>query len=114
MHEPIHGDLLIVNGQALNRQPQIVQVIEVRCHFSRLLQADLVLARRAGHPLNALQHGVQDRPCEVCLGVRQLRLVVRARRLAQGKISLAFQVTDQDRPLPCWSVLQEVSGKDRD
>jgi hypothetical protein len=37
VHEPIHGNLLIVNGQALNRQPQIVQVIEVRCQFGRFL-----------------------------------------------------------------------------
>jgi hypothetical protein len=92
----------------------MVQVIEVRRQFCRFLQADLVLARRAGHPFDALQHGVEDRPCEVGFRVRQLRLVVRAGSLAQGKVSLSLQVTDQDRPLPRWSVLQEVAGKDRD
>lgn len=89
-------------------------MIEVRRQFGRFLQADLVLARRAGHPFDALQHGVEDRPCEVGFRVRQLFLVVCASSLAQGKVSLPLQVTDQDRPLPRWSVLQEVAGQDGD
>lgn len=114
MHEAVHRHLLVLNGQGFDGQPQVIQMIEVRRQFGRFLQADLVLARRAGHSFDALQHGVQNRPCEVRFRVRQLLLVVRACRLAEGQISLAFQVTDQYGSLPGGPVLQEVAGQDGD
>ena len=55
-----------------------------------------------------LQHGVEDRPGEVRLGVGQAGLIVRAGSLAQGEVSLPLQVREIDRPLPVRPVLQEV------
>lgn len=89
----------------------MVQVIEVRRQFCRFLQADLVLARRAGHPFDALQHGVQDRPCEVGFRVRQARWIVRACRLGQGQEPFAFQVFYEDTLLPRRPVLNEEPGQ---
>ena len=58
-----------------------------------------------------LQHGVENRPGEVRLGVGQPALIVRAGSLAQGEVSLTLQVCKVDRPLPVRAVLQEVPAE---
>lgn len=89
-------------------------MIELWCEIGRLLQADLGHPRLAGSTFDVLQHGVQNRPGEVRLGVGQACLVIRPCCLAQGKVPLALQVCDVHRPLPVRPVLQEVLGEDLD
>ena len=113
-HEPISGHCPVVCGQLVNRQPKVIDVIELWCEIGRLLQADLGHPRLAGSTFDVLQHGVEDRPGEVRLGVGQACLVVCPCCLAQGKVTLALQVCDVHRPLPVRSVLQEVLGEHLD
>lgn len=56
----------------------------------RFFQAYLPLRRAARCTADPLVHGVHARPCEVCLGIGQSLLVVRAARLAQRKESFAL------------------------
>lgn len=76
-----------------------------------LHQAHLPLAWLAGGPLDPLVHGVHDRPSEVRLWVRQLLLVVRARRLGQGEESLGLEVREENATLPGRAGLNKKLGQ---
>jgi hypothetical protein len=109
--ESIRRQSLVVGRHVIDGQTQVVQFIELGQHIRRLLQRYLVDPRLAGGLLNVLQHAIEDGPCEVGFRVRQFRLVVRAGSLGQAKQTLAFQVFDQDRPLPVLAVLHEILGQ---
>lgn len=106
--KPVGRDLLILVRQVINRQPQVIQVIELRQHIGRLLQTDLGQAGLAGRTFDVFQHAVEDGPSKVRFRVRQAGLVVGAGRFAQGKIPFPLQVSEVHRPLPVRPVLQEV------
>lgn len=68
------------------------------------------LPGRAGEAFDCLELGVQDRQCEVPLGVGQAGRVVGLRRPAQSKIPLALHVWQQRITLPGRATLEEVPG----
>ena len=68
----------------------MIQLVVHGLEISRLFQRQLVLRWLAGLFLNPLEHAVEHGPCEVCLWVWQLRLVVRAGSLRQGKQTLGL------------------------
>lgn len=88
--ESVLGQPAVIFRQVFDGQPQIVWVFHERQEFLGLFQADLPLCRRPLATLDPLVHCVHAGPREVCLRVWQLRLVVRASRLAQSKESLAL------------------------
>ena len=93
--KPVAGHLLVFFGQVLNRQPEVVRVLKQWQHVLCFLQADLPIARLAGHLLDRLVHAVHYRTGEVCLGIRQSLLVVRASCLGEGEEPFPFQVWEQ-------------------
>lgn len=85
--EPVGGDLLVICREIVYRQTQVIQVVELWEEIGRLLQTDLRNPRLASGTFDVLQHRIQDGPSEVRFRVRQSRLVVRAGRLAQSKVT---------------------------
>lgn len=90
---------------------QVVDLIVGRAAISRLGQRHLVLGRLPRRLLNPFVHPIHHRPCEVCLGVGQSLLVVRACSLGEGKQPLPLQVFHVDGLLPGRSVLHKVPGQ---
>jgi hypothetical protein len=74
-------------------------------------QRELPLAWLPGGPLDPLVHGVHYRPCEVRLGVWQLRLIVRTGSLGQGEESLGLEVGEQNATLPTGAGLNKELGQ---
>lgn len=68
---------------------QVVSLVVGRRLLLGSLHAD-PLARRAGQPADAFEHGVQDSPGEVRLGVGQEGGVVGPGSAAQGQVALAL------------------------
>lgn len=113
LYESVDRHLLVPLGHPSDGVLEVVDGILLDQARLRILQGD-ALARRPGHATDALQHGVEDGPGEVLLGVREPRRIVRAGSPAQGQEPLALQVGDVQRPLPARPVLYEVPGHLRD
>jgi hypothetical protein len=109
--ESVFRQLPVFFGQIVNGQTKVIQLVAIWQHVCRLLQADLLQGRRSRGTFDVLQHAVENRPGEVRLGVGQSRLVVRSRRLGEGKVSLPLQVTDIEGPLPVRAILEEIAGE---
>jgi hypothetical protein len=109
--EAIPGDLLILLGQSLNRQPQVIDLVKAWPQISRLGQCDSLLCRLASGLLDPLVHRVHRSPCEVRLGVWQPLAVVRAGSLADGQQALGLQVVNVQGLLPRRTVLHKVPSK---
>jgi hypothetical protein len=110
--ESIHRDLSLPVWQIGNRQCQIVRCVVQGREFCRLGETDLLLARRSGCLADVLQHGVEDRPSEVRLGIGQAGRIVRAGSLDQGEIPLTLQVFHVHRTLPLRTLRHKVPGED--
>jgi hypothetical protein len=109
--KPVGGQLLMLIRQVLDREPQVVWVLQDREKLFRFLQADLPLGRLAGGLSDVLVHGVHNRPCEVRLGVRQATLIVCTGSLGQRKEPFTLKVWDQHRLLPAGTVLHKEPCK---
>jgi hypothetical protein len=105
--ESVRGQLLVFGRQVLDRQPQVVWILQHRQQVFRLLQADLPLARLAGGFLDRLVHGVQTGAGEVRLGVGQLLRIIGAGSLGEGEESFPLQVWNQHALLPRRPVLNK-------
>jgi hypothetical protein len=90
----------------------MVQLVELRQQFSRLLQRDADLPRLAVDLLYLLVHCIEAGPGEVRLGVWQPLWIVSPRCLAHGEEPFALQVFDQHTALPVRAVLHKVFGED--
>lgn len=75
--ESVGGQLPVLCGQLVDRQSQVIQLIELRQDIGRLFQADLLHARRARELLDHLVHRVEAGSRKVCPGVGQALGVVR-------------------------------------
>jgi hypothetical protein len=109
LYESVNRHLLVPLGHPGDGVLEVVDGVLLDQARLRIFQGNAITGS-AGQAPDALQHGVEDRPGEVLLGVRQLRRVVRAGSPAQGQEPLALQVRDVQRPLPPGPVLNEVPG----
>jgi len=109
LYESVDRHLLVPLGHPGDGVLEVVDGVLLDQARLRIFQGNAI-PWSAGQAADALQHGVEDRPGEVLLGVRQPRRIVRAGSPAQGQEPLALQVRDVQRPLPPWPVLNEVPG----
>ncbi len=113
LYEAVVSHLLVPLRHAGDGILEVVEVILQGALCLGIVQAD-TLPWRPCQAADRLQHGVEDRPGEVLLRVRQAARIVGAGSAAQGQEPLALQVRDVQAPLPGGPVLDEVSGHLRD
>jgi hypothetical protein len=89
LYESVDRHLLVPLGHPGDGVLEVVDGVLLDQVRLSVLHGD-TLARRPGEPADALQHGVEDRPCEVLLGVRKPRRIVRAGSPTQGQEALAL------------------------
>lgn len=89
------------------RHAQPVWVLCQVDHLIRLLQADLPIARLAGHLADGSAHGIKTGACEVRARVGQPGLVIRACGFDDGQIAIGLQVLHVHGALPRCALLDK-------
>jgi hypothetical protein len=105
------GRQLCFFAQVFDRQPQIIRLVGDAERLARLFDAHAPLSRGAGGTFDVLVHAVQNAARKVRLRIGQAFWIVGPGRLADGEVTLTFQVFHQKTALPSGPVLNKELGE---
>lgn len=109
--EPAHRHRLV---PLLQRRDRLGEVVPLVYHGGVELNRHKPdpMTGPPGEPADALEHGIQDRPGKVRLGVREPGWIVGAGSPAQREVSVTLEVRHERATLPSRAILHEAGGND--